>query len=89
MIRLNMTALMKKARSMGDESVEDIASRTGIGRATLYRLANGGEPSLPTLCKFRAVYGGRVDSLITEDPTTPGVAVPKQRTPRSRSRRAT
>ncbi|MFJ4787645.1 hypothetical protein [Streptomyces sp. NPDC088794] len=89
MIRLNMAALMKRARSMGDENVDAIAGRTGISRSTIYRLAGGSEPSLPILCKFRAVYGGRVDSLIKEDRTGQDAAVPKQRTPRPRSRRST
>ncbi|MFJ6540588.1 helix-turn-helix domain-containing protein [Streptomyces sp. NPDC091385] len=87
MLRLNMSWLKRKARSQGDSTVEDIARRTGIHKATLHRLAAGdGEPSLRTVWKLREVYGGRVESLISDDSPA---GVPAQRTAPPRHQRAT
>lgn len=80
MLRLNMAVLKRKARSLGDGTVEEMARRTGISKATLHRLAAGEtEPSLSTVWKLRGVYGGRLESLISDDAATTHVSVPAQR----------
>ncbi|MCI3277559.1 helix-turn-helix domain-containing protein [Streptomyces cylindrosporus] len=81
MLRLNMTKVLKKARSQGAKSVADVARQTGITHATLSRLAAGHkEPSLGTVWRIRAVYGGHVETYVYEDPqATRGSSVPRQR----------
>ncbi|MER8030641.1 helix-turn-helix transcriptional regulator [Streptomyces bauhiniae] len=87
MLRLNMAALKRRATSKGDSTVEDIARRAGINKATLHRLASGStEPSLGTVWKLRRAYGGRVESLISDD-TKAGV--PAQRTAAPETQHAT
>ncbi|MFF4976519.1 helix-turn-helix domain-containing protein [Streptomyces sp. NPDC001083] len=69
MLRLHMAKLLVKAREFGDESVTDVAQRTGISRSTLHRLAAGTkQPSLATLWTLRGAYGVRLDTLVYDDP---------------------
>ncbi|MFD8425235.1 helix-turn-helix domain-containing protein [Streptomyces sp. NPDC059466] len=69
MLRLHMAKLLVKARELGDESVTDVAQRTGISRSTLHRLAAGTkQPSLATLWTLRGAYGVRLDTLVYDDP---------------------
>ncbi|QFZ72887.1 helix-turn-helix domain-containing protein [Streptomyces fagopyri] len=71
MLRLHMAKLLVKAREFGDESVIDVAQRTGISRSTLHRLAAGTkQPSLATLWTLRDAYGVRLDTLVYDDPRT-------------------
>ncbi|MFG2478823.1 helix-turn-helix domain-containing protein [Streptomyces fagopyri] len=66
-----MAKLLVKAREFGDESVTDVAQRTGISRSTLHRLAAGTkQPSLATLWTLRDAYGVRLDTLVYDDPRT-------------------
>ncbi|MGW2696696.1 helix-turn-helix domain-containing protein [Streptomyces sp. NPDC001296] len=68
-----MTALLVKARELGDESVADMAQRTGISASTLHRLARGTKaPSLATLWTLRGAYSVRLDALVYDDPQTMG-----------------
>lgn len=84
MLRLNMTVLKRKARSLGDCTVEEIARRAGINKSSLHRLAAGEtEPSLSTVWKLRSAYGGRLESLISDDTATAPVSVPGQRPTRA------
>ncbi|MGX4694476.1 helix-turn-helix domain-containing protein [Streptomyces sp. JNUCC 63] len=72
MLRLHMATLLAKARELGDESVADMARRTGISRSTLHRLAAGTkQPSLATLWTLHDAYGVRLDTLVYDDPHTP------------------
>ncbi|GED84429.1 hypothetical protein TNCT6_15140 [Streptomyces sp. 6-11-2] len=71
MLRLHMAKLLVKAKELGDESVADVAQRTGISRSTLHRLAAGTkEPSLATLWTLRDAYGVGLDTLVYDDPLT-------------------
>lgn len=71
MLRLHMATLLVKAREFGDESVADMAQRTGISRSTLHRLATGTkQPSLATLWTLRDAYSVRLDALVYDDPQT-------------------
>lgn len=71
MLRLHMATLLLKARELGDESVADMAQRTGISRSTLHRLATGTkQPSLATLWTLRDAYSVRLDALVYDDPQT-------------------
>ncbi|MER6978049.1 helix-turn-helix domain-containing protein [Streptomyces carpinensis] len=66
-----MATLLVKARELGDESVADMAQRTGISRSTLHRLAAGTkQPSLATLWTLRDAYRVRLDALVYDDPQT-------------------
>jgi transcriptional regulator with XRE-family HTH domain len=66
-----MAMLLVKARELGDESVADMAQRTGISRSTLHRLATGTkQPSLATLWTLRDAYRVRLDALVYDDPQT-------------------
>ncbi|MGW4561560.1 helix-turn-helix domain-containing protein [Streptomyces sp. NPDC004561] len=66
-----MTTLLVKARELGDESVADMAQRTGISRSTFHRLATGTkQPSLTTLWTLRDAYSVRLDALVYDDPET-------------------
>jgi transcriptional regulator with XRE-family HTH domain len=66
-----MAMLLVKARELGDESVADMAQRTGISRSTLHRLATGTkQPSLATLWTLRDAYSVRLDALVYDDPQT-------------------
>ncbi|MCC5476477.1 MULTISPECIES: helix-turn-helix transcriptional regulator [Streptomyces] len=66
-----MATLLVKARELGDESVADMAQRTGISRSTLHRLATGTkQPSLATLWTLRDAYSVRLDALVYDDPQT-------------------
>jgi len=78
MLRLHMAKLLVKAKELGDQSVADVAQRTGISRSTLHRLAAGTkQPSLATLWALRDAYGVRLDTLVYDDPqTTRHTAVP-------------
>ena len=95
MLRLHMATLLVKAKELGDESVADMAQRTGISRSTLHRLAAGTkQPSLATLWTLRDAYGVRLDTLVYDDPQAmQRTAVPRRRqTPaqdRHRNRHAT
>lgn len=81
MLRLQMAELLMKAKELGDESVADVAQRTGISRSTLHRLAAGSkEPSLATLWTLRDAYGVGLDTLVYDDPlTTRSAAVSRRR----------
>ncbi|MER6128279.1 helix-turn-helix transcriptional regulator [Streptomyces sp. NPDC001795] len=69
MLRLHMATLLVKAQELGDQSVADVAQRTGISRSTLHRLAAGTkQPSLDTLWALRDAYGVRLDTLVYDDP---------------------
>lgn len=71
MLRLHMATLLVRAREFGDESVADMAQRTGISRSTLHRLAAGTkQPSLATLWTLRDAYRVRLDALVYDDPQT-------------------
>ncbi|QEV37732.1 XRE family transcriptional regulator [Streptomyces nodosus] len=71
MLRLHMAKLLVKAREFGDESVADVAQRTGISRSTLHRLAAGTkQPSLATLWTLRDAYQLQLDMLVYDDPLT-------------------
>ncbi|MBB4790011.1 helix-turn-helix domain-containing protein [Streptomyces nodosus] len=66
-----MAKLLVKAREFGDESVADVAQRTGISRSTLHRLAAGTkQPSLATLWTLRDAYQLQLDMLVYDDPLT-------------------
>ncbi|MET8955625.1 helix-turn-helix domain-containing protein [Streptomyces sp. NPDC004393] len=66
-----MDTLLVKARELGDESVADMAQRTGISSSTLHRLARGTkQPSLATLWTLRGAYSVRLDALVYDDPQT-------------------
>src|SRR5689334_4588959 len=71
MLRLHMATLLAKAGELGDQSVADMAQRTGISRSTLHRLAAGTkQPSLATLWTLRDAYRVRLDALVYDDPQT-------------------
>ncbi|GEK04663.1 hypothetical protein TNCT1_69390 [Streptomyces sp. 1-11] len=71
MLRLHMATLLLKAGELGDESVADMAQRTGISRSTFHRLATGTiQPSLATLWTLRDTYSVRLDALVYDDPHT-------------------
>ncbi|MFI1535478.1 helix-turn-helix domain-containing protein [Streptomyces anandii] len=76
-----MATLWKRAKALGDENVADVAERAGVSESTLYRLAAGRiEPSLTTLWALRGAYGGRLDSLVYDDPQAARrTSVPRQR----------
>lgn len=68
MLRLHMATLLAKAGELGDQSVADMAQRTGISRSTLHRLAAGTkQPSLATLWTLRDAYRVRLDALVYDD----------------------
>lgn len=68
MLRLHMDTLLAKAGELGDQSVADMAQRTGISRSTLHRLAAGTkQPSLATLWTLRDAYRVRLDALVYDD----------------------
>ncbi|WP_250405276.1 helix-turn-helix domain-containing protein [Streptomyces cellostaticus] len=80
MLRLHMATLLLKARELGDESVADMAQRTGISRSTLHRLATGTkQPSLATLWTLRDAYSVRLDALVYDDPQTMQRGLPQRR----------
>ncbi|MGV9347564.1 helix-turn-helix domain-containing protein [Streptomyces spiralis] len=63
-----MATLLAKAGELGDQSVADMAQRTGISRSTLHRLAAGTkQPSLATLWTLRDAYRVRLDALVYDD----------------------
>ncbi|MEU0598030.1 helix-turn-helix transcriptional regulator [Streptomyces sp. NPDC006393] len=63
-----MATLLAKAGELGDQSVADMAQRTGISRSTLHRLAAGTkQPSLTTLWTLRDAYRVRLDALVYDD----------------------
>ncbi|MFF0791658.1 helix-turn-helix domain-containing protein [Streptomyces spiralis] len=63
-----MDTLLAKAGELGDQSVADMAQRTGISRSTLHRLAAGTkQPSLATLWTLRDAYRVRLDALVYDD----------------------
>ncbi|MFE3638270.1 helix-turn-helix domain-containing protein [Streptomyces sp. NPDC059168] len=75
-----MATLLLKARELGDESVADMAQRTGISRSTLHRLATGTkQPSLATLWTLRDAYSVRLDALVYDDPQTMQRGLPQRR----------
>ncbi|MED7827121.1 helix-turn-helix domain-containing protein [Streptomyces chiangmaiensis] len=66
-----MTTLLVKAKELGDETVADMAERTGISRSTLHRLAAGTkQPSLTTLWTLHGTYNIQLDTLVYDDPHT-------------------
>ncbi|MEU1710270.1 helix-turn-helix transcriptional regulator [Streptomyces sp. NPDC005706] len=87
MLRLHMATLLLKARELGDESVADMAQRTGISRSTLHRLASGTkQPSLDTLWTLRDAYRVRLDALVYDDPQTLQRSLPQRRRVPARER---
>lgn len=69
MLRLHMTTLLARASELGDQTVADVAQRTGISRSTLHRLAAGTkQPSLATLWTLHDTYDVRLDTLVYSDP---------------------
>ncbi|WP_189707768.1 helix-turn-helix domain-containing protein [Streptomyces anandii] len=75
-----MATLLVKAREFGDESVADMAQRTGISKSTLHRLAAGTkQPSLATLWTLRDAYRIRLDALVYDDPHTLQATTPARR----------
>lgn len=91
MLRLDMDKVRKRARSKGAESIPDIAEKSGVDKATLYRLASRDmEPSLTTAWRLAAFLGARIESIVHEDPqATRRPSVPRQRKAPARRRRAT
>lgn len=84
MLRLHMAQLLVKASKLGDESVADVAQRTGISRSTLHRLAAGTkEPSLATLWTLHDTYGVGLDTLVYDDPETARPTAESRRWPPS------
>ncbi|MGW4787876.1 helix-turn-helix domain-containing protein [Streptomyces sp. NPDC004230] len=66
-----MTTLLAEAKEHGDETVADMAERTGISRSTLHRLAAGTkQPSLTTLWTLHHAYNIQLDTLVYNDPHT-------------------
>ncbi|MFJ8006171.1 helix-turn-helix domain-containing protein [Streptomyces fagopyri] len=82
MLRLDMAFVLKRAKKLGDESIAEIAARSGVSKPTLHRLeAGGAEPSLGSLRALQSAYGGRLESYIDDRGHTAQApaAVPSQR----------
>lgn len=72
MLCVDMDKVLKRARSKGIETIPDLAVQAGLSEPTLYRLANGNEPSLPTVWRIARLLGARIESILLEVPTAPG-----------------
>jgi transcriptional regulator with XRE-family HTH domain len=51
-----------------DWTLGALASRTGLGRATLYRIEQGGNPRLATADKVAAAFGLSLAEMLAEVP---------------------
>lgn len=68
--RLNIRNLREAARELGDLTDYAIAKRTGVGKSTISRLANGVcQPNAATQNRFLDTYGLPINKLMTVDDT--------------------
>lgn len=73
--RLNIRNVREAARKLGDHTDYAIARRTGLGKATISRLANGAcQPNAATQNRFLDTYGMSINKLMTVDDDTDQVA---------------
>jgi transcriptional regulator with XRE-family HTH domain len=64
--RLNIDNLRKAAREIGDLTDYAIAKRTGLGKSTISRLANGAnQPNAATQNRILDTYGLPINELMT------------------------
>lgn len=67
--RLNVANLRAAAAEQGDTTDYKIVKRSGVPKATAYRLiAQQAEPSVSVLLRFAGTYGLTAEQLIEEAP---------------------